>query len=151
MKIHEILSPLDEVKQRLDQKCWKGYHKAGTKIKDGIRVNNCVPNESIDEEVYHGDEFYEAYQWLLWPEADTLTEAKYQGRTVTLNKPQRGDVKKFLVYVKKGNRVVKVNFGDPDMRIRRSNPKARKSFRARHHCENPGPKHKARYWSCRNW
>ena len=83
---------------------------------------------------------------------DLIPEAKYRGRTVKLNKPTRGDVKKFKVYVKnaKGN-VVKVNFGDKNMRIKKSNPKRRKSFRARHNCKNPGPKWKARYWSCRKW
>lgn len=81
-----------------------------------------------------------------------LTEAEYRGRKVTLNKPMKGDVKKSKVYVKKPNgSVVKVNFGDPNMRIKKSNPKRRKSFRARHRCENPGPKWKARYWSCRAW
>ena len=83
---------------------------------------------------------------------DVLEEAEYQGRKVTLNKPMQGDVKKSKVYVKnaKGN-VVKVNFGDPNMKIRKSNPKARKNFRARHNCDNPGPKTKARYWSCKKW
>tara|TARA_A100001391_G_scaffold176585_1_gene139839 strand:- start:176 stop:499 length:324 start_codon:yes stop_codon:yes gene_type:complete len=83
---------------------------------------------------------------------EVIEEAEYQGRKVKLNKPMRGDVKKFKVYVKneKGN-VVKVNFGDPNMRIRKSNPAARKSFRARHNCDNPGPKWKARYWSCKKW
>jgi hypothetical protein len=91
-----------------------------------------------------------------------LQEAEYRGRKVKLGKPMRGDVKKFKVYVKnpKGN-VVKVNFGhggtsakkagQKTMRIRKSNPKARKSFRARHNCDNPGPRHKARYWSCKKW
>jgi hypothetical protein len=80
-------------------------------------------------------------------------EAEYQGRKVTLNKPTRGDVKKFKVYVKdpKTGNVKKVNFGDKKMRIKKSNPKRRKSFRARHNCDNPGPKTKARYWSCRKW
>ena len=79
-------------------------------------------------------------------------EAKYQGREVKLGKPMAGDVKKSKVYVRgpKGN-VVKVNFGDPNMRIKKSNPARRKSFRARHNCDNPGPRHKARYWSCRAW
>lgn len=89
-------------------------------------------------------------------------EAEYQGREVKLGKPMAGDVKKFKVYVKNpsGN-VVKVNFGhggtsaaskgEKTMRIRKSNPKARKSFRARHNCDSPGPRHKARYWSCRKW
>ena len=87
-----------------------------------------------------------------------LPEAEYQGRKVKLGKPMQGDAKKFKVYVKndKGN-VVKVNFGQGGkakggtMKIRKSNPKARKSFRARHNCDNPGPRHKARYWSCRKW
>ena len=87
-------------------------------------------------------------------------EAEYRGRKVKLNKPMRGDVKKFKVYVKdpKTGNVKKVNFGHggtsakrKTMRIRKSNPKARKSFRARHNCDNPGPKTKARYWSCRKW
>ena len=80
-------------------------------------------------------------------------EAEYRGRKVTLNKPTRGDVKKFKVYVKdpKTGNVKKVNFGDPNMRIKKSNPKRRKSFRARHNCDNPGPKTKARYWSCKKW
>jgi hypothetical protein len=82
-----------------------------------------------------------------------ISEAEYQGRKVQLGKPTRGDVKKFKVYVKDpstGN-VKKVNFGDPNMKIKKSNPKRRKSFRARHNCDNPGPRTKARYWSCRKW
>jgi hypothetical protein len=81
-----------------------------------------------------------------------LDEAKYQGREVPLGKPMAGDVKKSKVYVKgpKGN-VVKVNFGDKKMRIKKSNPGRRKNFRARHNCDNPGPRWKARYWSCRAW
>ena len=89
-----------------------------------------------------------------------LTDAEYRGRKVKLNKPTRGDVKKFKVYVKdpKTGNIKKVNFGHggtsakrKTMRIRKSNPARRKSFRARHNCDNPGPKTKARYWSCRNW
>lgn len=81
-----------------------------------------------------------------------MNEAEYQGRKVPLGKPMKGDVKKSKVYVKgpKGN-VVKVNFGDKNMKIKKSNPKRRKSFRARHNCANPGPRWKARYWSCRAW
>lgn len=83
---------------------------------------------------------------------DVITEAEYHGRKVTLGKPTRGDVKKFKVYVKneKGN-VIKVNFGDPNMKIKSYIPARRRSYRARHHCENPGPRTKANYWSCRNW
>ena len=85
------------------------------------------------------------------PEVE-VHEAEYQGRKVTLNKPMKGDVKKSKVYVKnaKGN-VVKVNFGDKNMKIKKNIPGRRKSFRARHNCDNPGPKWKARYWSCRAW
>lgn len=82
-----------------------------------------------------------------------IIEAKYKGRTVPLGKPMRGDVKKFKVFVRdpKTGNVKKVNFGDKKMRIKKSNPKRRKSFRARHNCANPGPRTKARYWSCRKW
>ncbi len=89
---------------------------------------------------------------------EDINEAEYQGRKVKLGKVMQGDTKKFKVYVKnpKGN-VVKVNFGQGGgakggtMRIRKSNPAARRNFRARHNCDNPGPRHKARYWSCRKW
>ena len=96
---------------------------------------------------------------------ENITEAKYKGKTVQLNKPMRGDSKKFKVYVNTGKKnadgsikVKKVNFGHggtsakrPTMRIRKSNPKRRKAFRARHRCDNPGPKTMARYWSCKKW
>ena len=83
-----------------------------------------------------------------------ISEAEYQGRKVELDNPFRtpDGAKKFSVYVKneKGN-VVKVNFGDPNMEIKRDDPARRKSFRARHNCDDPGPKWKARYWSCYQW
>jgi D-Tyr-tRNAtyr deacylase len=88
-----------------------------------------------------------------------ISEAEYQGRKVQLGKIMQGDVKKFKVYVKndKGN-VVKVNFGfggksakGKRMTIKKNNPQRRKSFRARHNCDNPGPRWKARYWACRTW
>ena len=94
---------------------------------------------------------------------DNLDEAEYQGRKVTLNKPTRGDQKKFKVYVRdpKTGNVKKVNFGhggktakrlgQKTMKIKKSNPARRKSFRARHNCANPGPRTGARYWSCRAW
>jgi hypothetical protein len=84
---------------------------------------------------------------------DQVDEAKYQGREVPLGKPMAGDVKKSKVYVRDpatGN-IKKVNFGDPKMKIKKYNPARRKSFRARHNCDNPGPRTKARYWSCRAW
>tara|TARA_R100000008_G_C3543419_1_gene146148 strand:- start:346 stop:921 length:576 start_codon:yes stop_codon:yes gene_type:complete len=114
---------------------------------------------------------YLLVEWMAWPpasnsvneeddyydmlsEGETIEEAEYQGRKVTLNKPFRtpDGPKKSSVYVKnaKGN-VVKVNFGDPKMKIKKNIPARRKSFRARHNCDNPGPKWKARYWSCKAW
>ena len=109
-------------------------------------------DDVIHEETFDGDDFHNEYGILWYNEDEEVDEAEYQGRKVKLGKPMRGDVKKFKVYVKnpKGN-VVKVNFGDPNMRIKKSNPGRRKSFRARHNCDNPGPRHKARYWSCRKW
>ena len=84
-----------------------------------------------------------------------LTEAEYQGKKVELNNPTRSSdgKKKFYVYVKneKGN-VIKLGFGDPNMEIKRDDPKRRKAFRARHSCDDDiGPKYKARYWSCMQW
>ena len=82
-----------------------------------------------------------------------IVEAEYQGRDVPLGKKMKGDVKKSKVYVKDpstGN-VKKVEFGDPNMRIKKNIPARRKSFRARHNCDNPGPRTKARYWSCKAW
>ena len=145
-------------KEGLDEKrgtCWVGYQQVGMKKKGGKMVPNCV-KEII--EVYY-EENGEGHGYTLEHTKDlSLTEAEYQGRKVKLGKVMQGDQKKFKVYVKnpKGN-VVKVNFGQGGkakggtMRIRKSNPKARANFRARHNCDNPGPRHKARYWSCRKW
>jgi hypothetical protein len=132
---------------RTENPCWKGYHPVGVKKKGGKTVPNCVP-ESL-EETYEGDDFYNTYGDIEY----NLEEAEYHGRKVPLGKPMRGDVKKFKVFVKdpKTGNIKKVNFGDPNMRIKKSNPARRKSFRARHNCDNPGPRTKARYWSCRAW
>ena len=156
MRIKEIME-----KQRLDPKCWDGYKKQGTKMKGGVRVNNCVKENEHELTVLDEGDFHEEFGFLAYSiDENDLFEAEYQGRKVPLNKPMRGDVKKFKVYVKdpKTGNVKKVNFGHggtsakrKTMRIRKSNPKARKSFRARHNCDNPGPKTKARYWSCRKW
>jgi hypothetical protein len=109
--------------------------------------------ESIEEYVVKTED-YDCFMEYLTTQMQSITEAEYQGRKVKLNKPTRGDSGKFKVYVKnpKGN-VVKVNFGAKGKknRIKKSNPGARASFRARHKCDTPGPKHKARYWSCKNW
>ena len=122
-----------------------GYEEKGKKKKK---------KESVEESY---DIWMEDGSWG-YTMTGLLPEAEYQGRKVKLGKPMQGDVKKFKVYVKnpKGN-VIKVNFGQGGdakggtMRIRKSNPKARKAFRSRHNCDNPGPRHKARYWSCRKW
>lgn len=83
---------------------------------------------------------------------DLIEIHEEEGKKVKLNKIMRGDVKKYKVYVKndKGN-VVKVNFGDPNMEIKRDDPDRRRNFRARHNCDNPGPRWKARYWACKTW
>lgn len=92
------------------------------------------------------------FSGILLESEEDMEEAKYHGREVPLGKKMKGDVKKSKVYVRKPNgKIVKVEFGDPNMRIKKNSPSHRKSFRARHHCENPGPRWKARYWSCRAW
>ena len=93
---------------------------------------------------------YEESKLNEWGEV--TEKAEYDGRPVDLNNPTKGDRKKYKVYVKneKGN-VVKIEFGDPNMEIKRDDPGNRASFRARHNCDNPGPKYKARYWSCKFW
>ena len=134
--------------------CWVGYKQVGMKKKGDKMVPNCV-KEVVD---IYWETQNESCGYTFEFEKQPMEEAEYQGRKVKLGKPMQGDTKKFKVYVKnpKGN-VVKVNFGQGGdakggtMRIRKDNPKARKSFRARHNCDNPGPRHKARYWSCRKW
>jgi hypothetical protein len=128
-----------------------------------LKETSYEPFPQEDEMTFEDDDaYFEAFGYLGYPEEE-IWEAEYRGRKVPLNKPMRGDVKKFKVYVKdpKSGNVKKVNFGhggssarragQKTMKIRKSNPKARKSFRARHNCDNPGPKTKARYWSCRKW
>jgi hypothetical protein len=135
----------NEYAQRLANYMFEMGHK-------DFDIEISTEGEELDEESYDGDEFFEEYGTMWFNEDEMLDEAEYQGRKVPLGKPMRGDVKKFKVYVKKpsGN-VVKVNFGDPNMKIKKSNPARRRSFRARHNCDNPGPRDKARYWSCRKW
>ena len=165
-------------KEQLTEKCWSGYKQKGMKTMFGKRYPNCVKNESEKtnedsspaqqaaiainmkkkgivpkNKTLHEDE-YGSVEETNFVVGDLLTEAEYQGRKVQLGKPfltPKGP-KKRSVYVKneKGN-VVKVNFGDPNMRIKAYSPKHRKSFRARHNCQNPGPKYKSRYWSCKQW
>ena len=111
------------------------------------RVHEGVITPDILENIIN-EALYEYYSMTEM----NLNEAEYQGRKVQLGKISRGDVKKYKVFVKNGKgNVVKVNFGDPNMKIKRDNPKRRKNFRARHHCETPGPRWKARYWACKTW
>ena len=136
-------------------KAYKAAKKAGDKL-EKTKESVIYRNEVLRLEIVESSE------------PILFQEAEYQGRTVKLNKPTRGDTKKFKVYVNTGKKnadgtikVKKVNFGhggtspkkagEKTMSIRKSNPKARKSFRARHNCDSPGPKTKARYWSCRKW
>ena len=124
-----------------------------------IKLSNLLENTSYCEEydVESQSDIREFVQFMKEYKCD-VNEAEYQGREVKLGKPMQGDVKKFKVYVKnpQGN-VVKVNFGhkgkggEKTMSIKKNNPERRKSFRARHNCDSPGPRHKARYWSCRKW
>ena len=118
--------------------CWDGYKQVGMKTVNGKKVPNCVPEQVS---------FKQFQLQNAWGE---ITEKDNEGKE--LNNPTKGDTKKYKVYVKndKGN-VVKVEFGDPNMSIKRDDPERRKSFRARHNCESPGPKWKARYWSCKFW
>ena len=107
-----------------------------------------------DEDMEDFISFMRSYsKQLSEANCNCVYEAEYQGREVKLGKPMQGDVKKFKVYVKnpKTGKIIKVNFGQKGMKIRKSNPAARKSFRARMNCDSPGPRHKANYWSCRKW
>jgi hypothetical protein len=124
-------------------------HKTGKLEKEG----NTYTYDEIDEFNMHTEDLLE-----MEVIDENITEAKYKGKTVTLNKPMQGDSKKFKVYVNSGKKnadgsikVKKVNFGAKGMNIKKNNPKRRKAFRARHNCDNPGPKTMARYWSCKKW
>ena len=129
----------------------KGYKRRGSNLQKEEVIEEIEYNYIPASDATYDDGNPIDFLLEFWD--DVVVEAEYRGRKVTLNKPTRGDVKKFKVYVKdpKTGNVKKVNFGDPNMRIKKSNPKRRKSFRARHNCDNPGPKTKARYWSCRKW
>jgi hypothetical protein len=145
------------------------YDREGDMAKDDLRTINDAAKElysildadenlpewvqsKITKAVDYLDTARDYMKSNKYAEDAQTNEAEYQGRKVQLGKKMPGDVKKSKVYVKNPQgRVVKVNFGDKKMRIKKSNPARRKSFRARHNCANPGPRHKARYWSCRSW
>ena len=137
--------------------------KAKVKLKEFINniINELLNSngDNIEEYDVESEQDVKEFVQFMREYNQPLCEAEYHGRKVNLGKPMQGDVKKFKVYVKnpKG-KVVKVNFGfggssakGKRMTIKKNNPKRRKSFRARHNCDNPGPRTKARYWSCRAW
>lgn len=141
MKIYDLLNEINALDDDIQEGDYFDIEL------DDIVIESSVVKVGADSVVINVDETALAYL-----DTTDLTEAEYQGRNVPLGKPMAGDVKKSKVYVKgPSGRVVKVNFGDKTMKIKKSNPNRRKSFRARHNCANPGPRHKARYWSCRAW
>jgi hypothetical protein len=143
--------------ETVDESLWANIHKKRQRIKQGSgekmrnKGDKGAPSADAIKKAKGEQLSFKQYQEVnAWGEIEE--DAEYQGRKVKLNNPMPGDVKKTKVYVKndKGN-VVKVEFGDPNMDIKRDDPERRKSFRARHNCDNPGPKYKARYWSCKFW
>ena len=132
----------------------KPARKGSNAYKDAVKAAKKI---NADENViYRSDEL--RLEIVEHNEPILFQEAEYGGRKVELNKIMQGDVKKFKVYVNSGKKnadgtikVKKVNFGQKGMKIKKNNPERRKSFRARHNCDNPGPKTQARYWSCRKW
>ena len=136
-----------------DRAIWRSLYESTHYTNGKPRPRTFITESKMQEVTFDDDDkFFEAYGVMWFNEDETIDEAEYQGRKVKLGKPMAGDVKKFKVYVKnpKGN-VVKVNFGQKGAKIKKNNPERRRSFRARHNCDNPGPRHKARYWSCRKW
>lgn len=117
-------------------------------VHDIIYCQNAIWDDEWDEWL----EDVDAYE--IYDEDGHIVAAEHQGKKVTLNKPFRtpDGPKKFAVYVKNDKgKVVIVRFGDPNMKIKKNIPERRKSFRARHNCDHPGPKYKARYWACKSW
>ena len=143
--------------ETVDESLWANIHKKRQRIKQGSgekmrkKGEKGAPTPAQMQRAKGEQLSFKQYQETnAWGEIEE--DAEYQGRKVKLNNPMKGDVKKTKVYVRndKGN-VVKVEFGDPNTDIKRDDPERRKSFRARHNCDNPGPKYKARYWSCKFW
>ena len=142
---------------RPDPKTWKKLQEGYVYVKEDSKSKYLYENTKTGEIFRYnrkGAHKKDGTMLVYRGKAEQSDAAEYQGRKVTLNKPFRtpDGPKKTSVYVKndKGN-VVKVNFGDPNMEIKRDDPARRRSFRARHNCDNPGPKWKARYWSCKAW
>ena len=125
----------------------KMYKKAGGGWKKGKKENIELKKKDKNSSIPFGS----GYDKI---EEKPIEEAEYQGKKVELGKVKRGGDKKFYVYVKdpKTKNVKKVSFGDTTgLSIKTKDPDRRRNFRARHNCDNPGPKTKARYWSCRMW
>lgn len=123
-------------------------------VNDGIVIqgDDTILSYLSTSELKESKKVFSDMEIAIMEGGGSLEEAEYHGKNVPLGKRLPGDVKKSKVYVRKPNgKIVKVNFGDKKMRIKKSNPARRKSFRARHNCANPGPRWKARYWSCRAW
>ena len=150
----EIAIELGEIADREDFDAL--YYLMTSTSPAGQMVQEIANDIAVEHRLYdddHEELLERVMDYLVDEFGDQLDEAEYQGRDVDLNKPTRGDVKKFKVYVKDpstGN-VKKVNFGDPNMRIKKSDPDRRRSFRARHRCDTAKDKTTARYWSCRKW
>ena len=156
---------LKELLNEIEEACWDSYKQVGMKEKGGRMVPNRVKKEgfvdedNIEEYDVESEQDVKEFVQFMREYNQPLCEAEYRGRKVILGKPMQGDVKKSKVYVKNPNgKVVKVNFGfggssakGKRMSIKKNNPARRKNFRARHNCDNPGPRTKARYWSCRAW
>lgn len=116
-----------------------------------IRRRNIAQPEPSSEAVFTNAS-YEDVSCASCDDSGPLEEAEYDGRTITLNEPFRtpDGPKKFAVYVKNENgNVIKLGFGDPNLSIKRDDPERRKAFLSRHNCDQPGPKWKAKYWSCK--
>ena len=155
-------------KNKVVERCWHEPCRPKIKVKetspffinDIFIVMNILSTirKILIEESFHQDFIYEDIYGNV-EEINLIHEAEYQGRKVQLGKIMQGDIKKFKVYVKNDKgKVVKVNFGfggksakGKRMVIKKNNPERRRSFRARHNCDNPGPRWKPRYWACRTW
>jgi len=168
----DLIDSLSQSSHRIDEvDCWPGYSpgaKSGVKTKKGKggkRVNNCEKISELDEaEKEDKDKYIE--EAVLRQLVRNVVEACYQGKKVKLDSPSsntENPKKKSKVYVSTGERIKtdgsckgevkakKVQFGDPDMKIKKSNPKARSSFRKRHKCSEKKPKDTPGYWSCKAW
>jgi hypothetical protein len=129
--------------------CWVGYKQYGMKKKNGRKVPNCVKEITLNSP----SSVKKMMEYILRERNSVVTEAEYNGRTVKLSKPMQGDVKKYKVYVKDPStqNVIKVNFGDKNMEIKRDNPKNKANFRSRHKCDQKKDKTTPGYWSCKMW